>query len=182
MNRRLAWVTLVGRMYFHVSGIDHLPGDIIEPGQWGRTVRQFRPGGPMPSPNFIASVLWEVALETSRIATDPELPSRLDCVFVCDTLEMAVAFRDRYRSGANIFEVAPLEGSAARQYRGDFSLISSGSHRRAYADYMAEDAAKYWTAQTEHMPEVLYAGPLRVIGRVQLNQEETMVCTETQAG
>lgn len=150
-------------MYFHVSHREYAVGDAIQPGNWGRIIRQFRPGGPMPSNTDFHIVLWEVAMEASRVAIDGGLPSRLECIFVTETIEAATSFRDRYRRGAFIYEALPILDCIS--FRGDFALISNGLRSGAYADYMAEYCRQYWTSPATIEPEVLYAGPLLVSGR-----------------
>ncbi|MNE49612.1 hypothetical protein D3C80_1441430 [compost metagenome] len=148
-------------MYYHVSNIEHEVGSIINPGNWGKTVRLFGPDSQVKSVSHIEIILWEVALETARVALAPQRPSRLNFVFVFETVEMASDFQSQYRPDARIFELAPT--GDASTYRGDFALIAKGPRDRPYADYMAEESKKYWTVPTAEEPEILYGGALRVV-------------------
>ena len=69
------------------------------------------------------TLAWESNLETARRILKPDAPSRLGCIFGCASLVHALAFRDKYRAGAPIFEVAAADDVA--NYVGDFDLISS---------------------------------------------------------
>jgi hypothetical protein len=74
-----------GPSYFHLSGAHLEPGSIIVPGNWGRVVQHYS-----WQHNF---ALREMALEASRLAVAPHLPSRMDAAFVFHTLEEARTFR-----------------------------------------------------------------------------------------
>ncbi|WP_313616466.1 hypothetical protein [Agrobacterium sp.] len=137
-------------MYYHVNYADFAIGEIIQPGGWGRQIRQFRPGGPMPTPETLAVLLWEVAMESARVIVDPKLCSRLHCTFVWETIELAVSFRNQTRPNAHIFELEATSDNPT--YRGDFSLITHNNPTQAYADYMSETCKKYWTTPASEAP------------------------------
>ncbi|MCK0208355.1 hypothetical protein MWN33_09960 [Starkeya koreensis] len=130
------------RNAYHVTIASLFPGDVIRPERHAALYRQFRPGGPMPAPDFIANLLWELALEAARAAGAPNKPSRLASVYAWETLEAARLFRERRGPEAAILAVE--FGSDAPLHRGDFDLISSGNPTTAYVDYMSETAARYW--------------------------------------
>ncbi|CAA2108979.1 hypothetical protein MBUL_04472 (plasmid) [Methylobacterium bullatum] len=103
-------------------------------------------------------------METARLALAPEAVSRLDCLFTWETLDLARAFRDRFRRGSAIYEVEPL--SDARVYRGDFGLISNNVPSGAFVDFMPPIAVRYWTEPPGEQVEVLVGGPVNVCGVV----------------
>jgi hypothetical protein len=91
---------------YHVSKQQLASGQILKPGNFGRSARQFRRGGPAPTPAIWVNIGWESCLELARQKFAPEgTPSRLDCVFACKTLADATKFRDRFQPGATIYEV-----------------------------------------------------------------------------
>jgi Protein of unknown function (DUF2441) len=49
--------------------------------------------------------LWEIALETVRLLSAPNSPSRFECVFACETLGEAKKIRDRFRRGSVVYDV-----------------------------------------------------------------------------
>lgn len=120
----------------------------------------------MPTPENLASVLWEVALEAARISIDPLLPSRLNCVFATESLEFAQHFRDKYRAGGIIFETE-LVGSPA-VFLGDFALLSESAPSTPYANYISSRSKQYWTTAPSREPELVVAGSLRVISALAL--------------
>ncbi|WP_313616213.1 DUF2441 domain-containing protein [Agrobacterium sp.] len=152
-------------MYYHVSNIYHDAGSIVKSGNWGRTVRLFGPDAAVKAVSHVEIILWEVALETARLALAPQHPSRLDCIFAFETVELAMDFQSQYRPDGRIFELEPI--GDAMTYRGDFALIARADRKRPYADYMAEVSKAYWTAPTAEQAEILYGGPLRVVRQVE---------------
>lgn len=153
-------------MPYHVSENEYEVGHRIETGQYGRMIKEFRPGGPMPSPEFINILLFEVALEASRVSlAKPIQPSRLDCVFAYGSLQDAIRFRDQRRAGAHIYEVAPL-GDNPPLLR-DAARLGGKGMQRPYAVSYSEASKHYWNATVNaDDPELLYDCPLRVIRRV----------------
>lgn len=147
--------------FFHVTSHNWMSGDVIQPGGWGRQIRQFKPGG--PKPNDWNVVLWEVALETARLQFAAEAPSRMDCVFASESSVFAERFRDLYRPQSQVVAVEALDPQTT-VHRGDFFLISrSQGPRPAYVDYMPVDAQSYWTSPPpQGHAELVIAGPVRV--------------------
>jgi hypothetical protein len=148
-------------MFFHVCSPDRRIGEVITPGHWGANIRRFQPGGPMPTPDNIEVVLWEMALEAARVAVNTSLPSRLDCIFAWPDQRLAERFQAKYRPGFRIAVVVP-NGPTAPFHSGDFALISDQQPQAAYTDYMASAATRYWTSNPSDFPEVLYPGELSI--------------------
>jgi hypothetical protein len=151
--------------YFHVSPQPLVLGTDLQPGAWGRVTRQFsRPGRALESVADAKVLAWETALELARQTTRPEAVSRLDCVFACETLEDATAFRDRFRQGAAIYEVEPLnEGTPT--YRADYDLITATGDA-AFLDIWVERSRAYWQQEPAGLVEVLIGGVVRVMRQV----------------
>jgi hypothetical protein len=53
-----------------------------------------------------------VAIETARQLSAPDSPSRLECVFTCETIADAIAFRDRFRKDSAVYEVECDDGAS----------------------------------------------------------------------
>lgn len=153
-------------MPFHVSYNDYEEGHQINPGRFGLMIKEFRPGGPMPHPEFINTLLFEVALESSRLALDePPSPSRLNCVFAYNSLEDATRFRDHRRNGAHIYEVIPVED--VQPLLRDAARLSGDNLLGPYATAYGQASKHYWQRTDEAAdPELLYGCSLRVVRRV----------------
>ena len=147
---------------FHVTNGSIFAGDVIEPGRHSAQYRQFRPGGPMPTPQSISNLLWELALEAARVAATPEKPSRFDSVFAWETLEDARWFRDHYRSEFGSILEVEFEADIPL-HRGSFDLITA-KHDTAYVDFMGVGAGRYWIEPPTGRVELLIGGPITVMG------------------
>lgn len=140
--------------------------DEILPGNWGRQTRRFGVElEPILDSSIAINLLWETALESVRRSAAPHLPSRLECVFACESSELAVRFRDTYRKGAEILQIE--FNPTTSLHRGDFELISSIGLAGSYVDYMADRALRYWTMPPSELVEVLIGGPVLVLGRLE---------------
>lgn len=86
------------------------------------------------------SIDW--GLEFYRRAMRPDTPSRYECIFACESLEGALAFRLQYRSqNAPIYEV---EADSNLVHRGDMALLNNGNTCLVYT-YQIEH---YWAGTT----------------------------------
>lgn len=147
---------------FHVSTFEFPKGTVVAPGHWGRKIRACS----VPSLLDQKAVgLWELALEAVRMTANPSLPSRLDCIFLTETKEAAIQFRDRFRPDGRIFEVA-VWGSESNTRRCDFDLISTPVPENRAIETMAERARQYWCDDPRGMIEVLYAGHIQIVRMV----------------
>jgi hypothetical protein len=68
-------------IYYHVSTVPHPPGFVIPHGRFGSLFTN-RPA--TVEDGFVMT--WEAVLETARRLVAPTAPSRLNCLFACDTL------------------------------------------------------------------------------------------------
>lgn len=150
-------------MLYRVSINQHAVGDLIAPGWFGNHYRSFRPGSAYPAePNF-TSLMIEIALESARKSVMPSAPSRMDCIFTCETLQDATTFRASHRGGQGfIYGVEPAHPSTAT-FRGNFTAISTPVGPTPYVDYLSDRARDYWTTNPQQMVEVLVGGPVKVL-------------------
>ncbi|RJF69602.1 DUF2441 domain-containing protein [Rhodopseudomonas palustris] len=155
--------------YFHVSPlVDHPIGSIIPPGRYGQSCRIFLNGGQPPDHNSLMNgLIWEVALETARLSVNPDLPSRLNCVFACTTSDAAIAFRNRYRH--KTFPIFKIEADEQTPiFVGDLDVISNSARGRPMIDVWSEGAVNYWTQIPPGATEILIGGPVKVVGKLSL--------------
>jgi hypothetical protein len=103
---------------------------------------------------------WESVLETARKAINGVLPSRLDCVFACETMADATAFRDRFRREYSVYQVRAARRQA--MYRGDYDLISNSIRGRPFIDTYVEGAIAYWQNAPVGLIECLIVGPVKI--------------------
>lgn len=107
------------------------------------------------------SIDW--GLEFYRRAMRPAAPSRYECIFACESLEGAIAFRSQYRSPTcPIYEVEADEGLI---HRGDMSLLANTNPCLVYT-YQIEH---YWAGTTfspQPFWEILIPIPATIGNRV----------------
>jgi hypothetical protein len=163
--------------YFHVSPNSWSAGAVIEPGHFGKTSLSLADGhitttpdihnAPGIAPTTAFMLMREAAVEAARLAGYPNAPSRLRCVFVTATIEDARAFRDRFRPGAQIYELDVSE--ELPRHFGNFEAITRATKGAPYVASFAEMALSYWNdAPTgAGLMEVLVGGPVTVKGIVE---------------
>lgn len=153
--------------FYHVTQAQLTAGQILQPGEWGRRTREFRKNGRALSDVNDGKILaWESCLETARRVLAPDSPSRLDCVFTCETLVGAASFRARFRaSGGTVYEVEPASNTAPT-FTADYDLITDTGDA-PFVDTWVDRSIRYWTTP-KGIAEVLVGGDVRVIRPVQL--------------
>ena len=104
-------------IYYHVSIVTHPPGFVIPHGRFGSLFTN-RPA--TVEDGFVMT--WEAVLETARRLVAPTAPSRLNCLFACDTLSAAKTFQSNYRKAGTILKVEV--GIEVPTFSGNFDLIS----------------------------------------------------------
>ncbi len=65
--------------YFWINDGAYNTGDVVQPGNWGSLVQS--------TPNHYW-LRMEQQFEAIRIKINPQLPSRLECAFICEDLEV----------------------------------------------------------------------------------------------
>lgn len=153
-------------MFFHVSLPAWNAGDVINPGNWGRQLSALGTTGIVIGTDFrplefAKTAMWEASLETARLAIDPALPSRLNCVFLTDDLNHARDFRNRYRGGQTIYTCNPVAAGVI-QHAADFIHLDTG--HQAWVSEMPRKCMDYWRLPPAGMKEIIYAGPVIVTG------------------
>jgi hypothetical protein len=146
--------------FFHVAPTGLAAGTILQPGSWGRHIRQWEKGGATFNNHAEAYILlWEVALEAVRQSIAPAEPSRLDCVFACGSQADAIAFRDRFRPTQKVYPIEVSTGT--RTFVADYDVITN-SIAGPFVDTFVGQAFRYWTQRPVGMPEILISGPATV--------------------
>jgi hypothetical protein len=151
---------------YHVSSNQWQPGDKIEPGNWGNRTRQFGRGPGYRGYATIgdaAVMVWEVALEAARRATGSDAPSRLDCVFCCEDIASAKAFRDRFASGSHIFEVEVDDSIAT--HVGNYEALTDMVDGPTI-DTIQASSLSYWKDEPKGIREIVVGGSVKVLAKV----------------
>ena len=138
------------------------PGDLIQPGNWGRTVLGFG-----TAHNFY---LREYVIENIRAREYPDKPSRLKSSFAYVAEGCAMrSFQDH-----GLYRVEVVDESQVI-HRGDFGWIDLMPGLRTFSD-LEDGARRYWdgtaaNAQSDSF-EVVSESQLRIVERIPTPSEQ----------
>lgn len=108
-------------------------------------------------------MVWEVALEAARRAYGSAGPSRLDCVFCCEDVASAKAFRDRFSQGSQIYEVEVDD--ATLTHVGNYDAITDMADGPT-VETVQTSAASYWQDEPTGIREILVGGAVKVVAKL----------------
>ncbi len=152
-------------MHYHVSEKDWNVGAVITPGNFGnQIIYASQPslkitGTEVEVGPWVRNLMWEAALEASRVVSAPNAPGRGSIVFLSETLDLARRFRDKMPAGKKIYRTSPAD-HGARSHRGDFAVFENVPE--PLFSVMAERCHLYWTNTTPAIPELLWEGDVIV--------------------
>lgn len=142
---------------FHTSGLMYEPGDVIQPGNWGRVILGAGPGHNL--------YFRELLFEEVRTRVAPDRPSRLTAFFAVRTLEQLEryqqevggmqphAYRVEVDDSANVFEADLETFHRLPQARGHEAI------REIFEQYWSDDGGSMYL-------ETLVEAPATVIERL----------------
>lgn len=119
--------------FYHSSDIKYEVGQIIQPGNWGRKIKEI--GTRHPSWNR------EITLEAVRINYFPTKPSRLESTFCCNNLETIKAYHHKNNPDGIIYLVDFVD-QRLPYHIGDFNAVEPLPGR---PENMVQIANLYWT-------------------------------------
>jgi hypothetical protein len=141
-------------MYFHVAPILLAPGSLVLPGNWGRILRLYTQANDV--------LFRESALENFRQSKCPEKPSRLNSVFLLETLEEAIWYRNNNSSTSLIYEVN-ISTSDAVIHRGNYTKV--GPVNIPLLEHMPLYAESYWSSVPVDKIEIVCPVPVTIIAQ-----------------
>jgi hypothetical protein len=169
--------------YYYLCSYPLREGSIVEKGNWGRIIQK-NPNFQQLSKNlrinsgfssgviFVAPqdqyIIREFIFERVRKNEFPDAPSRLECIFVCKTLDGAKSFRSESRRNLDlIYEVEPTDVNS-RMLETDWSWINSIINKPLHE--IEEDARKYWGGKSRDSDkkELLWDCGVRILHKVDI--------------
>ena len=172
--------------YYYLCSYPLREGSIIEKGNWGRFLRKYPNfqlfegllmnsrfsgdaiiGGGEQKVIIDQKVIRELIFERVRKNEFPDTPSRLDCIFVCKTLDGAKSFKSGSRRNWDlIYEVEPTDVNS-RRLETDWSWINGPIINKTIHE-IEEDARKYWRGeiQNQDKKELLWDCGVRILHKV----------------
>jgi len=164
--------------YYYLCSYPLREGSVVEKGNWGRII-QNNPNFQQLSKNlrinssgviFVAPqnqyIIRELIFERVRKNEFPDVPSRLECIFVCKTLDGAKSFKSETKRNSNlIYEVEPTDVNS-RMLETDWSWINSIINKPVHE--IEEAARKYWRGkiQDPDKKELLWDCGVRILHKV----------------
>jgi hypothetical protein len=152
---------------FHFLSREHKPGDLIEPGNFGRLLRNHAAlvafGRVVVTEMLCREMLWE----RMRLVEFKHLPSRLDCVLPERTDADAYG-RENNKDGRQILhEVEPIDPKSPTHaaWISRCTMTSGGS----FLEQMEPKGHAYWSGQPGDPTqgrELLVKGKIRILRRI----------------
>lgn len=167
--------------YYHLCSYPLREGSIVEKGNWGRIIQK-NPNFQQLSKNlringrFSSGVIFvdpqdqyiirELIFEKVRKNEFLHAPSRLNCIFVCKTIDGAKSFRSESRRNFDlIYEVEPTDVNS-QMLETDWSWINSIKNKTIHE--VEEVARNYWRGKIRdlHKKELLWDCGVRILHKV----------------
>lgn len=140
--------------FFHVAPILLSPGSTILPGNWGRILRVYLQANDV--------LFREYVLEEIRKSKHPEKPSRLNAVFLLETFEEALWYKNNLATTSLVYEVvAETDGVAI--HRGNYTR--AGPVNQPMLDTMPRYAEEYWSNIPTERIEVVFPNLVTVVAQ-----------------
>jgi len=146
---------MVQNIYFHCAPLRLGAGSIIEAGNWGRIKREFD--------NNLIFGYREAAFEFGRQVFAPQAPSRLNCVFCCETEEGAREYMAT-NAIASVLHQVQLVDAVSPIFRTSWDWIGPvNSQPDTTLQSLERDIQRYWQGNPDRDVEVLIGGAVRVV-------------------
>ncbi|WP_150116072.1 DUF2441 domain-containing protein [Desulfovibrio fairfieldensis] len=156
--------------YYHVTHPLIGAGSVIENGNFGRLLEKYMPGF-----GDISTLYREEILELIRKEQYPEKPSRFNSIFLLDTLENAVIYRNFNAKNQNIYKVKVIDPEKPTHKGFWCPPFPIGNYRQ----YCFEYAKIYWKGEIKRINimndnintpvipvEVIVESAVRVVARI----------------
>jgi len=151
----------ITKTFFHAVSLPLAPGSVIEPGNWGRMLKTY-----LANQND-GTLLRETIFEQVRHQHFPHLPSRLNCIFLCEVVEGLFNFLSTCGRIHDIPYEVTLEQEETEPFRTSHHLPSPNG---PLLDGLDEQARRYWQGTNRNSPEtrieMLVTSPVRVVRRL----------------
>jgi hypothetical protein len=140
--------------FFHVAPILLGPGSVILPGNWGRILRTYLQANDV--------LFREHVLEEVRKSKYPEKPSRFSAIFLLETMEEALWFKNNLANTSLVYEVE-AETKDAVIHRGNYTKV--GPVKQPMLDSMPKYAEEYWSSVPTERIEVVFPNHVTVVAQ-----------------
>lgn len=144
-------------IYYWLASYPLEPGSVVLPGNWGRIIRKYN----NQNHNYII-VAREYIYELVRREKFPELPSRLQCSFLCESEADVRRFQQETARTLDIIYEVELVGDRKSVYKFDWQLVNFP--QLFTVEDLEKRAIEYWkNSESVQNPEVLTENPIKII-------------------
>lgn len=146
--------------YFFACSYPLEVGSVILPGNWGRIVDMYNTSG--------FGNAWiqyrEDVFERVRLDEHPSLPSRLQSVFLCDSIDVLREFLRVTNRAIDLTYEVSLVDPAEPVHRGCLSLLDF--EQKEGLDSFTRKARLYWSGVEVTRPEIVTTSRVRIDARI----------------
>jgi hypothetical protein len=145
-------------MYYLCTPLRLGVGSVVEPGNWGRI---FRLNNRHNSVDESLRLHRELAYELGRKLYAPTAPSRLNCSFVCPSIDDAIEFQRTNQPLSVLNEVEPVDmNNSVHMTCWD---LFDGPRPGEDFETLEQVVQRYWTETPSTHKEVLLGGAVRIL-------------------
>lgn len=155
---------------YHVSQKPLTVGSVLEKGNWGASIKSTKIdlSNDLRFFEFFDAtqrVLREIILEQGRLIHAPDKPSRLSCIFVLPTLELAKKYREEKLNDGFLYQVK-ITNPEAKYHLTSYERIAptTEQHEASFFNAWIETAKDYWSNNhNDGCPEILVESDLEIL-------------------
>lgn len=145
--------------YYFCCSLTLEVGSVVNPGNWGRMMMNYTPASSSPW-----VLVRELAYEKVREEEFPDKPSRLECIYLCNTEQELRTFMDQ---NGRIFDIGyevELVDAALPSHIGCLENPNIGDHDN-YPQFKNR-AKEYWHGGNVITPEFITLSPIKVVRKL----------------
>lgn len=147
--------------YYFACSYPLAPGSIVNPGNWGRIIRQYNTGG-FGNPWIL---FREEVFEKVRQSEFPTKPSRYESIFLCETKDTLSQFIQQAKRSLDLAYEVELIDATAPIHRGCLSNLDFAPQENMQSFTLK--ARSYWGGVNLQRPEIASTSSVRIIAQLQ---------------
>jgi hypothetical protein len=147
------------RSFFYTSFLPVSPGDIVQPGNWGRNINAYTD----PDKEKLKKLVIEQTFELVRVLHFPVKPSRFKSIFLFESFGLAREFTKTYKRPKDlIYEVRITDGSKPI-HKGSMKAYDIPKRHLPFLPTLERIAFIYWEGRELKFPEIVVESSVEVI-------------------
>ena len=147
--------------FFYTSSLPIVPGDVLEPGNWAKNINAYKNPGVVD----LRKLLIEQTFELVRVRHFPGKPSRFRSIFLFESIDLAVRFRNEYkRPKDTVYEVSIMDATKPL-HKGTMKAYDTPKKHLPFLPTLERLAFIYWEGKELKFPEIVVESSIKVIAR-----------------